>query len=135
LLSSHHLHHVQQVCDKVGIFVNGKLLAQGDIGALSRQLFGGDGHVTSIKVAQEIPQPWLLEPELKEWEAISQIVIHANEFEFTCNSNITGTLVRFFVEKGYDVIGVHQKNYGLDDIYQKYFESNSTENTTYEKSI
>jgi ABC-2 type transport system ATP-binding protein len=135
LLSSHHLHHVQQVCDKVGIFVNGKLLAQGDIGALSRQLFGGDGHVTSIKVAQEIPQPRLLETELKEWEAISQIVIQEKEFEFTCSRNITGTLVRFFVEKGYDVIGVHQKNYGLDDIYQKYFESNSTENTTYEKSI
>jgi ABC-2 type transport system ATP-binding protein len=135
LLSSHHLHHVQQVCDKVGIFVNGKLLAQGDIGALSGQLFGTDGHVTSIKVAQAITQPWPLEPELKQWEAINQIAINENELEFTCSRDITASLVRFFVEKGYDVISVNQKNYGLDDIYQKYFESNSTENTTYEKSI
>jgi ABC-2 type transport system ATP-binding protein len=135
LLSSHHLHHVQQVCDKVGIFVSGELLAQGDIGSLSSQLFGGDGHITSIKVDQEIPQPWLFEPELKTWGTINQIVIHEKEFEFTCSRNVTSKLVRFFVEKGYDVVGLNQKKYGLDDIYQKYFESNSTENTIYEKSI
>jgi len=127
LLSSHHLHHVQQVCDRVGIFVNGKLLAQGDIGALSGQLFGTDGHITSITVKQAITQPWLLEPELKQWEAIKQITINKNELEFTCSRDITPSLVRLFVEKEYDVIGVHQKNYGLDDIYQKYFESNRTE--------
>ena len=38
LFSSHHLHQVQQVCDRVGIFVNGKLLAEGDIQSLSRKL-------------------------------------------------------------------------------------------------
>jgi len=133
LLSSHHLHHVQQVCDRVGIFVNGKLLAQGNIGALSGQLFGTDTHITSITVEQVITKPWLLEPELKQWEAIKQITINKNELEFTCGCDITAALVRFFVEKGYDIVGVHQKKYGLDDIYQKYFESNSTENTTYEK--
>src|SRR5690625_233764 len=39
LLSSHHLHQVQQVCDRVGIFVKGKLLAEGDIQTLSQKLF------------------------------------------------------------------------------------------------
>ncbi|MDD2512772.1 MAG: ABC transporter ATP-binding protein [Proteiniphilum sp.] len=39
LFSSHHLHQVQQVCDRVGIFVKGSLLAQGDIASLARQLF------------------------------------------------------------------------------------------------
>ena len=135
LLSSHHLHHVQQVCDRVGIFVNGKLLAQGDISTLSGKLFGTDGHVTAITLDQAIPQAWPLEPELKQWKAITQLTINQNELEFTCSSNITAAVVRFLVEKGYDVISVHQKNYGLDDIYQKYFESNSIENTSYEKSI
>jgi ABC-2 type transport system ATP-binding protein len=135
LLSSHHLHHVQQVCDRVGIFVKGKLLAHGDIGALSGQLFGKDGHITSITVEQAIKQPWLYEPELKQFEAINQISIDGNKVELTCNRDITASLVRFFVEKGYGVTSVNQKYYGLDDIYQKYFESNSTENKTYEKSI
>ena len=39
LFSSHDLHHVQQVCDRVGLFVNGVLLAEGDIPSLSRKLF------------------------------------------------------------------------------------------------
>ncbi|QEC74756.1 ABC transporter ATP-binding protein [Mucilaginibacter ginsenosidivorax] len=135
LLSSHHLHHVQQVCDRVGIFVKGQLLAQGDIGALSGQLFGSDSLVTSIRVAQPVSQPWQQEPELQAWEAITQIRIHENELEFTSSRDVTAALVRFLVGKGYDVIGVNQKNYGLDDIYQQYFESNSTKNTSYEKSI
>lgn len=44
LFSSHNLHQVQQVCDRIGIFVEGKLLAQGDIASLSDQLFGNREH-------------------------------------------------------------------------------------------
>lgn len=122
LLSSHHLHHVQQVCDRVGIFVKGKLLAQGNIDTLSGNLFGNDGHGVSITLAQIVPQSWSLEQELEQWETIRQITIHKNTIAFKCAQDITPALVRFFVEKGYDILGVHQKEYGLDDIYQKYFE-------------
>jgi len=122
LLSSHHLHHVQQVCDRVGIFVKGKLLAQGNIDTLSGDLFGHEGHVVSISLAEPISDPWLPEQELAQWETIKNISTNQKTVEFECTQNITPTLVRFLVEKGYDIMGVLQKNYGLDDIYQKYFE-------------
>lgn len=122
LLSSHHLHHVQQVCDRVGIFVKGKLLAQGNIDTLSGNLFNSEGHVVSVSLADVIPQPWTLQQELEQWETIKQFTITDKTIEFDCKENITPALVRFFVEKGCDVLGVHQKSYGLDDIYQKYFE-------------
>jgi ABC-2 type transport system ATP-binding protein len=123
LLSSHHLHHVQQICDRVGIFVKGKLLAQGNIDSLSTVLFGHEGYVTSIRVAQEITQPWPLEAEIKQWTAVNKISIHEKEIEFTCSDDLTPDLVRFFVKEGYDVLNVHQKDYGLDEIYHKYFEA------------
>jgi ABC-2 type transport system ATP-binding protein len=44
LFSSHNLHQVQQVCDRVGVFKEGKLLAQGDIASLSEQSFGDRQH-------------------------------------------------------------------------------------------
>ncbi|MGV8095090.1 MAG: ABC transporter ATP-binding protein [Mangrovibacterium sp.] len=44
LFSSHNLHQVQQVCDRVGVFKEGKLLAQGDIASLSEQSFGDKQH-------------------------------------------------------------------------------------------
>lgn len=134
LLSSHHLHHVQQVCDRVGIFVNGKLLAQGNIDTLSRNLFGKDGYVTSVTVQQTIVQPWPFETELKLRDGINQIALYENKIEFTCSDDMTPAIVRFLVEKGYDILGVHKKDYGLDDIYEKYFENNLTENTSNEKS-
>lgn len=122
LLSSHHLHHVQQVCDRVGIFVKGKLLAQGNIDTLSGNLFGNTGLVVAIQLAHDIPQAWPMEKDLEQWEAINQVTINKDTVEFECKQQITPALVRFFVEKGYDILGVHQKDYGLDDIYQKYFE-------------
>nr|WP_199082764.1 ABC transporter ATP-binding protein [Pedobacter sp. ASV19] len=125
LLSSHHLHHVQQVCDRVGIFVKGKLLAQGNIDTLSGDLFNHKGHIVSISLAEFISGPWLPEQELAQWETIKNINISQNTIEFECTQNITPALVRFLVEKGYDIISVHQKNYGLDDIYQKYFEDDN----------
>ncbi len=42
--------------------------------------------------------------------------------------DVTPDIVRFFVEKGLDVMGVHKKEYGLDEIYQRYFENNLNEN-------
>lgn len=123
LLSSHHLHHVQQVCDRVGIFVKGKLLAQGNIDTLSGHLFSHEAHAVSIKLAETTVQPSSLQEELKQWEDISQITINKTTIEFECKKDITPALVRFFVEKGCDIVGVHQKDYGLDDIYQKYFEA------------
>ncbi len=44
LFSSHNLHQVQQVCDRVGIFLHGKILAQNDIPSLSQELFGDSNH-------------------------------------------------------------------------------------------
>jgi len=123
LLSSHHLHHVQQICDRVGIFVKGKLLAEGNIETLSKALFGQEGYVTSVKVAQDIPAPWPYETDLMQWAGVNKISIQDKEIEFTCSQDLTADLVRFFVKAGYDVLNVHQKDYGLDEIYHKYFEA------------
>ena len=44
LFSSHNLHQVQQVCDRVGIYVKGNLVGCGKIGDLSADLFGDTSH-------------------------------------------------------------------------------------------
>lgn len=123
LLSSHHLHHVQQVCDRVGIFVDGRLLAEGNLETLSMQLFGKNGYTTVISLEHPLPDPWPLQPVLEAWDFIDDITIYGHTVEVTGSQNITPALVRFLVENDYHIISVNQKNYGLDDIYQKYFES------------
>lgn len=49
LLSSHHLHQVQQVCDRVGLFVGGKLIADGTIDSLSAKLFASEPLIVEKK--------------------------------------------------------------------------------------
>lgn len=134
LLSSHHLHHVQQVCDRVGIFVEGKLLVQGNIASLSEMLFSGKDHVTSIDLEEKLDGVFLHENEFLEIEGLNALKTDGSSIEFVCEKNITPTIVRSLVQKGYNIQGVRQKNYGLEEIYQKYFENSLTENTVHEKS-
>src|SRR5690606_22169010 len=51
LLSSHQLHQVQQICDRVGIFVKGRLIAKGNLSELVRQLFANEPHIVEAKTS------------------------------------------------------------------------------------
>ncbi|MBE3553691.1 MAG: ATP-binding cassette domain-containing protein [Thermicanus sp.] len=50
LLSSHHLHQVQRICDRVGLFVRGRLIALGTVEELSRQLFPEEDALLEVEV-------------------------------------------------------------------------------------
>lgn len=122
LLSSHHLHQVQQVCDRVGIFVGGKLLACGTLETLAKELFGA-GAVEIAVSLREPQQEWgTLLHELERREDIRQLTAEETTLSLSCHRDITPEVVRLLVEKGLSVTSVHRKQYGLDEIYQRYFE-------------
>lgn len=134
LLSSHHLHQVQQVCDRVGIFVNGKLLVEGNIDKLSRNLFSNESYVINVTFKEVLPKEWPLQHHLLQQQFVQKIETDGNVVQLFCQQDITPDIVRFFVNNGMDIMGVHKKEYGLDEIYQRYFENNLIENTTDGKS-
>ena len=134
LLSSHHLHQVQQVCDRVGIFVEGKLLVEGTIETLSRNLFGEESFTVVITVRESLNNSWEPMKELEQLAAIRKINISETSVEFSCTEDLTPDIVRFFVEKGLNVTGVRKKEFGLDEIYEQYFENNLKKNISDGKS-
>jgi ABC-2 type transport system ATP-binding protein len=134
LLSSHHLHQVQQVCDRVGIFVGGQLLAEGNIDQLSRNLFSSAAFDVMITVKDALPPNWEGKQALLNMEAVKKVTVLENAVEIACTDNLTPALVRFFVNKGLDVMGVQKKAYGLEEIYQRYFENNLNETASDGKS-
>lgn len=134
LLSSHHLYQVQQVCDRVGIFVGGKLLAEGNIRQLSQNLFSEEAYLVSIMVKDPLPDNAEIVSALNSMDVVKKITVSGHTVDISCTENITPQLVRSFVDKGYDIMGVHQKEYGLEEIYQRYFENNLTENVSNGKS-
>lgn len=134
LLSSHHLHHVQQVCDRVGIFVDGKLLVEGNIASLSKNLFDKEGYVTAITLQSGSGLESIVE-ELGQEPHVKQVSLQDNKLEVLCEEDITANIVHFLVHKQCDIIGVHRKDYGLDEIYQKYFENKTHNSSVHEKSF
>lgn len=134
LLSSHHLHQVQQVCDRVGIFAEGKLQMVGDMTNLSKNLFGEDIYSVTVETSAPLGQSWQYTEDLLKLGGVQQVTTEGNKVEIRCVTDCTPDIVRFFVAKNVDVMGVQKKEFGLDDIYQKYFEKDLTVKVTNEKS-
>lgn len=133
LFSSHNLHQVQQACDRVGIFVNGKLLAEGDISTLSKQLFSTDLYIIEAGI-ENIPNVASETSEATDWlkktlqpvSGISSVIRKNDIFQIECPGNSTAEIARRIVESGAGLYFLNRKEYGLDDIYYRYFEGGTS---------
>jgi len=143
LLSSHHLHQVQQICDRVGLFVKGRLIAAGDLDTLSRELDGGPTHLVEIDVGG-----WdsALEETLLSLEGV--LAVNRCETDALSGSgagdassdlatirvasgvDVTASLASAVVSSGASLLGLRPTRYGLDDIYHRYFEGGDSHERT-----
>jgi len=122
LLSSHHLHQVQEVCDRVGLFVKGKLLAEGNLQTLSQDLFASEPFLieagigaSSVHIAERIAK------SLKDVNGVISVNRNSGFFEVGCSRDAASDIARVIVESGADLKHLQKKEYGLDDIYNHYF--------------
>ncbi|BAB06933.1 ABC transporter ATP-binding protein [Halalkalibacterium halodurans] len=120
LLCSHHLHQVQQVCDRVGIFVDGKLLAYGDLDQLVKRLFKHESVVIHV-AASPIDESLL--NQLKTIEQVKNVdVIQEDRLDIYCREDASATISKLIVESGSNLYHLYKKHFGLDEIYHRYFE-------------
>jgi ABC-2 type transport system ATP-binding protein len=132
LFCSHHLHQVQQVCDRVGLFVKGKLLAEGDIQSLSRSLFTGSPYVIVAGINQPLAgdndnsgygySTQRISEIMKKIDGITAINIKNSEINIECSRDASTDIARAFVEAGTGLNYLNRKKFGLDEIYYRYFE-------------
>lgn len=123
LLSSHHLYQVQSICDRVGIFVGGKLLAEGNLQSLSKDLFGADTYSLEFIIEdQEQKFEYLKNILTEKIDSLSQIERRDGKIIVQSHSDITVELSSLICQQGFKLLHLSSKTYGLDEIYQKYFE-------------
>ena len=132
LFSSHHLHQVQKVCDRVGIFVGGRLLAEGDINSLAKQLFKTSTYTIEAGVSPEsfgkgnTKNKSLTADKLKDklldLKGVAAVNINNNLFQVKCSTDISSDLAKSIINSGAGLNYLNKKEYGLDDIYYRYFE-------------
>ena len=127
LFSSHNLHQVQQVCDRVGLFVEGNLIASGNIQELSQKLFADNPYSVEARVnllsdknsANKTEQ---LKKKLSSLKGVSTIQIKDDKLQIECSYDSTSEIAKVILDSGVALNYLNKKEYGLDEIYYRYFE-------------
>ena len=122
LFSSHHLHQVQQVCDRVGLFVKGKLLAEGNIQSLAEKLFTRSPYVIEAGISGNGITDNTVDLLLKPLNGVEDITLKDGYYEISCSRDVTAEIAKKIVESGLLLTHLSRKEYGLDDIYYRYFD-------------
>ena len=118
LLSSHLLYQVQQVCDRVGIMFRGKMVAQGSIEEIGRQVLGEREGV--MKLTYDYINDEALS-KLNGIEGILEKRIANNSIILKFNEERKLDIVREVVMRGFLPIEVKGREYSLEEIYIRYF--------------
>jgi ABC-2 type transport system ATP-binding protein len=126
LLASHLLHQVQQVCDEVGIFVAGKLIASGAMDKLSGQLATG---AIEIEVAAPPPAEAVRAAAAKV-NGVTSVEKDPRDpkvWVVRAKRDVRADLARALVEAGHPPYHLRRRGDELDEIYRRYFADYATD--------
>ena len=123
LLSSHLLHQVQAVCDRVGLFSRGRMVLQGTVPELARTVLGGayrvrveaDGSVENLRNALQV---------LKEVNHVNMV---DGLIEIESQRDIRSDVADAVIKAGGRLKSLNSESQSLDEIYTRYFEEVSNE--------
>lgn len=117
MLSSHLLHQVQRICDRVGIMHRGGIVAKGTVGELGK---GEEGQEQLELQVDEITP--LLLSRLREIEGISAVEPDGDRIRLTCTQDVRAEVARTVVEHGASLLELRRPGLTLEEIYLRYFQ-------------
>ncbi|MEZ5408593.1 MAG: ABC transporter ATP-binding protein [Acidimicrobiales bacterium] len=115
LLSSHLLHQVQQVCDRIGIFVRGQLRACGTIDALADEI----GDRWTFAVGIDGPGSW--EEVLARVPGVTAVTRHEGRWRVQADGDVRSAIHDAVVAAGGRFTHLSRDEADLDAIYHRYF--------------
>ncbi len=119
LLSSHLLHQVQQVCDRVGIFVKGRMIACGPVDQLAEQALRGEPLRLSLQLS---PCPDELVERLRGLDGVDSLeAAEEGRIEIRCRRDLRAEVGRLAAEHGAAILHLSLAGRTLDDIYRRFF--------------
>jgi len=118
LLSSHQLNLVQKICSRVGIMSSGKLISQGSVESLGRDLFGGGKYRIEIELEKITGD---INEKLKKLDKVVSVSQTDNKFTIVCDKDIRHEISRLVSDEGILLTRIDMKEDALEEIYLKYF--------------
>jgi len=126
LLSSHLLHQVQVICDRVGLFSKGRMVLQGTVPELARKVLGG---AYRIQIQADGPSG-PLNKALKSLRDVNKVNQANGRFEVEARNDVRADAADAIIKAGGRLRGLNVESQSLDDIYTRYFEEVSHESAS-----
>ncbi|MGE5619686.1 MAG: ABC transporter ATP-binding protein [Sphingomonadaceae bacterium] len=118
LLSSHLLHQVQQICNRVGIFVKGRMVAEGSIEMLGLQIMGGEPIIVEVEAS---PVDDRLMGGLQKVPGVASVERVNGTLLLHCFKDVRGDIARGVVSAGASLTQMRLRGHVLEEIYLRYF--------------
>ena len=118
ILSSHLLHQVQAICDRVGLFSQGRMVLQGTVSDLARKVLGG---AYRIQVQAEGPTA-KLRKVLEDLHDVNIVKVNNGMIEIEAQKDVRADAAEAVIHAGGRLRGLSVESQSLDDIYTRYFE-------------
>jgi ABC-2 type transport system ATP-binding protein len=117
LLSSHLLHQVRTICDRVGIFVGGRLVASGTVEELARRA----GEAPAFEVGVE-GDPAVVEAALRAVPGVRSVEGGPDGlWTLRADGDPRPAVVRALADRGLVPHHLQRREEDLDDLYRRYF--------------
>ena len=132
LISSHQLYQIQQICDRVGLFVDGRLVACGTVEELAEQTREDDRYLTELQVASGDER---LVEILKNVEGVLSVGRQGGRYIVGSRQEMAGALAQAALSSGYTLVSLRPCGNDLDEIYRRYFEKAGHEDGSSNRKI
>jgi ABC-2 type transport system ATP-binding protein len=118
MLSSHQLQQVQEICNRVGIIVKGKLIVQGQMDELGKSILKGRQWNFLLEVSGNTDG---LERDLQNIPGVDEIEKRSHGWFLRCTQDVRGEVVSLVTRKGVRLLQLRSEDPTLEEIYLKYF--------------
>jgi ABC-2 type transport system ATP-binding protein len=118
VMSSHQLYQVQRICNRVGILMEGHLVAEGLLEELSREAMGGIQFRIEVKLT-EVTQT--IVEAIKQIKGVLGVEPLADGLIINCSEDLRPQIAKKIVDTGGLMVEMKIQSYALEDIYLKYF--------------
>ncbi len=116
VLASHLLHQVEQVCDRLGIFVSGRMAAVGTVAELAAGI--EKGHTFEVEVAARAIDAVTL---MELVPGVRSATLDGERIVVTADRDVRPEIVELLADNGLGLLGLSTSTVDLDSIYHTYF--------------
>ena len=132
LISSHQLYQIQQICDRVGLFVDGRLVACGTVEELAEQTREDDRYLTELQVTSGDER---LVEILKNVEGVLSVGRQGGRYIVGSRQEMGSALAQAALSSGCTLVSLRPCGNDLDEIYRRYFEKAGHEDGSSNRKI